>query len=147
MLCGAVVESISREEKLAANIRMAGQWRQVVSDAILISVGRRPRMQGLLAEDAGVELENGLIRVSDEFKTSAEGVFAVGDLVSRIQLAHVAAAQGTYVVEKIAGMAHGTQPVSYTHLDVYKRQAPAFPAECARESASPAPWPTIRRSF
>ena len=35
------------------------------------------------------------------------GVFAVGDLVSRIQLAHVAAAQGTYVVEKIAGMAHG----------------------------------------
>lgn len=32
-----------------------------------------------------------------------------GDLVSRIQLAHVAAAQGTYVVEKIAGMAHGTQ--------------------------------------
>ena len=109
VLCGAVVESISREEKLAANIRMASQWRQVVSDAILISVGRKPRMQGLLAEDAGVDLENGLIRVSDEFKTSAEGVFAVGDLVSRIQLAHVAAAQGTYVVEKIAGMAHGTQ--------------------------------------
>ena len=109
VICGGTVTGISKDKRLVVDLNVDGEWRQVSSDAVLVSVGRRPQMQGLLAEDAGIAVEDGYIKISDEFKTAQDGVFAVGDLVSKTQLAHVAAAQGTYVVEKIAGLAHGTQ--------------------------------------
>ena len=53
-----------------------------------------------------LEMKNGKIAVSPGFETSEPGVYAIGDVCADIQLAHVAAAQGTYVVEKIAGRPH-----------------------------------------
>ena len=48
-------------------------------------------------------MERGRVVVDDEFRTSMEGVYAIGDLVKGMQLAHLASAQGVYVAERIAG--------------------------------------------
>ena len=71
-----------------------------------MAIGRKPNVQGLCGPDVSLEMKNGKIAVSPGFETSEPGVYAIGDVCADIQLAHVAAAQGTYVVEKIAGRPH-----------------------------------------
>ena len=62
---------------------------------VIVSVGRRPLSDGLLAEGTGVELdERGFVRVDEWMRTGVDGVFAVGDLVATPQLAHVGFAEG-----------------------------------------------------
>ena len=68
-----------------------------------MAIGRRPNVKGLLGNDVNLEMDGGKIAVNGDFETSEPGVYAIGDVCAKTQLAHVAAAQGTYVVEKLAG--------------------------------------------
>ena len=73
-------------------------------DAVVMSVGRRPCSDGLLAEGAGVEVdEHGFVKVDATMRTSAQGVYAVGDLVATPQLAHVGYAEAILAVKDILG--------------------------------------------
>ena len=77
---------------------------QLTFDRLLVCVGRKPYTDGLLAEDSGVELlDNGQIKVDENSRTSAEGVWAVGDCVRGPMLAHKASEEGIAVAELIAG--------------------------------------------
>ena len=69
----------------------------------MCAIGRCPNTEGLFGEGVELEMERGRIVVDEDFKTSIEGVYAIGDLVKGMQLAHLASAQGVCVVEKIAG--------------------------------------------
>lgn len=75
---------------------------EVEADDILVAVGRRPQTQGL--DKAGIELDRrGYIVVDDHMETTRKGVYAIGDVTGKIQLAHVASAQGICCAEAIAG--------------------------------------------
>lgn len=76
---------------------------KVSAQYILCAVGRQPDTDGLFGEGAEPETERGRIVVDESFQTSIEGVYAIGDLVKGMQLAHTASAQGAYVAELIAG--------------------------------------------
>ncbi len=77
---------------------------ELVFDRLLVAVGRKPYTDGLLAEDAGVKLtERGQIEVDEQSRTSAPGVWAVGDCVRGPMLAHKASEEGIAVAELIAG--------------------------------------------
>ena len=106
--CLANVKEIKEEEKhgLACVFEMNGQEQTIRTSQILIAAGRIPCIDELLGEDVSLEVENGRLKVNSEFQTSEPGIYAIGDVASDILLAHVAAAQGTYVVEKIAGIEH-----------------------------------------
>ena len=79
------------------------------ADVVLISVGRRPCTEGLFAGDFAVELtDRGFIAVDDKFATSVPNIYAVGDVIGRIQLAHAAEAQGIAAVEYMNGMNEAT---------------------------------------
>jgi dihydrolipoamide dehydrogenase len=81
-----------------------GDDERVEVDAVVISVGRRPLSDGLLAEGTGVEVdERGFVRVDAGMRTTAPGVFAVGDLVATPQLAHVGFAEGILVIKEVLG--------------------------------------------
>jgi dihydrolipoamide dehydrogenase len=85
------------------------------ADWVVIAAGRGPDIEGLGLEAAGVALDDrGLIRVDGRLRTSAEGIYAIGDLVPGPALAHKASDEGVIAVEDAAGLT--THPISY--LDV-----------------------------
>ena len=90
--------------KVVAKYKEKDEEIEVVGDYVLIASGRAPLVTGLNLEGVGVELGRKGIQVNDDFETTVEGIYAIGDVNSKgIQLAHVASAQGEYVVEKIMG--------------------------------------------
>lgn len=73
-------------------------------DYCLVSVGRKPFTDGLNAEAAGVKMnDRGQIEVDKHLKTSADNIYAIGDVVKGAMLAHKAEEEGVFVAETIAG--------------------------------------------
>lgn len=72
-------------------------------DRVLISVGFAPRVKGFGLENTGVKLtERGAIDVDERMRTSVDHIYAIGDVTAKLQLAHVAEAQGVVAAETIA---------------------------------------------
>ncbi len=93
-----------------------GDGEQLPVDAVVVSVGRRPRTEGLVSPEADVVMdERGFVVTSRFMRTSAEGVWAVGDLVAGTpQLAHVGFAEGILVVKTI--LDESPVPVDYERV-------------------------------
>jgi dihydrolipoamide dehydrogenase len=73
-------------------------------DKLIVAVGRKPFTEGLLAEDAGIQLDDrGFIVVDDECRTRVKGVFAIGDSVRGPMLAHKSSEEGVMAADLIAG--------------------------------------------
>ena len=81
-----------------------GTEHTVTSDKILVSVGRRPITKGFGLESLGIELERGGIKVDNKMRTSAEGVYAAGDVTGFSLLAHTASREGEVAVNNICGI-------------------------------------------
>ena len=91
--------------KVIAQYKDKDEEIEVIGEKVLVASGRGPVVEGLNLDDIGVEHSHKGIKVDDEFKTTVDNVYAIGDVNDLgIQLAHVASAQGTYVVEKIMGL-------------------------------------------
>lgn len=83
-----------------------------VFDQVLYATGRHPYVQGLGLETAGVELdEKGAVKVDAKFKTSCPSIYAVGDVIDRVQLTPVALAEGMFVAHDLFG--NGFREVDY----------------------------------
>lgn len=82
-----------------------GQDKTLEGDRVLVAVGRRAVTSGLGLEEAGVALDNGKVTVDRTFKTSVDGVYAIGDLIQGPMLAHKAEEDGVACAELIAGRA------------------------------------------
>ncbi|MDF2879728.1 MAG: lpdA [Clostridiaceae bacterium] len=77
--------------------------KQIKSELMLVSVGRKPYFQGLGLENIGIKTEKGKICVNDNMETNISGIFAIGDLVDSPALAHVAEKEGIIAVENASG--------------------------------------------
>lgn len=83
------------------------------ADAILYATGRRPNSDGLGLRELGVELSgNGAIVVDDAYRSTVPGIFAVGDVIDRVQLTPVALAEAMAFVDRLFG--DGKRRVDYT---------------------------------
>jgi dihydrolipoamide dehydrogenase len=81
-----------------------GQTATIDADVILVSVGRRPNSEGLGLEEAGVAIDKrGYVQADDQLRTSVPGIYAIGDLIGGMMLAHKATKEGEVVAEVIAG--------------------------------------------
>ena len=80
-----------------------GEIHSVEGDKILVSVGRRANTQGFGLETLGVELERGGIKVDNLMRTSAEGVYAAGDVTGFSMLAHTASREAEVVINNLCG--------------------------------------------
>ena len=74
------------------------------TDLVLVAVGRGPRSEGFGFEEAGITTDRGWVPTDERLHTNVDGVFAVGDLVPGLQLAHRGFAHGIFVAEEIAGL-------------------------------------------
>lgn len=83
-----------------------GDAETIEADYVLLSIGRRPYVEGLGLDAAGVELdERGRIRTDKHFRTNVEGIYAIGDVIAGAMLAHKAEDEGVAVAEILAGQA------------------------------------------
>src|SRR5579859_7333393 len=98
-----VSEVVKKNGGLQVRFSTGGEGGVVDADQVLLAVGRVPYTQGLDAEKAGVKLDRGRVVVDDHLRTTADGVWAIGDVIGRIMLAHVASYEGVCAVENIAG--------------------------------------------
>ena len=96
----------------------------VEADRVLVAVGRAPNTEGLGLTEAGVKLDDrGRIEVNDDYETSVEGIYAIGDVIPGPMLAHKAEDEGVACVEKIAtGYGHvnydAIPAIVYTHPEI-----------------------------
>ena len=96
-----------------------GKTQTISADMLLVATGRGPVTTGLGAEEAGIKMERGYIKVDELYRTSVPGVSAIGDVITlgtgvHPQLAHVSSMEGIITAERIAGKA--VQPLNYDHV-------------------------------
>jgi dihydrolipoamide dehydrogenase len=77
---------------------------QVTADILLVAVGRGPNATGFGYEEQGVQMERGWVLTNERLETNLPGVYAVGDIVPGLQLAHRGFMHGIFVAEEIAGL-------------------------------------------
>jgi dihydrolipoamide dehydrogenase len=109
---GTPVEGVSVEEN---GVRFSYGSESAAVDHLVICAGRGPDVDALGLKEAGVELnEHGLVRVDGAQRTTAPGIYAIGDLVHGPALAHKASDEGIIAAEDAAGLP--THPLSYVDI-------------------------------
>ena len=81
------------------------------AEVLLVTVGRGPVSANLGYEEAGVAMDRGYVLVDNKCRTNVPGIWAVGDLIPTLQLAHVGFGEGILVAEEIAGL--NPRPINY----------------------------------
>lgn len=90
-------------EGLCVHLEQKGKELIVTGEKVLCAIGRRAYFDGLFASDLNPALNGKRLLVDEDYRTSIPGVYAIGDVSAAVQLAHVAAAQGTDCVERMCG--------------------------------------------
>jgi dihydrolipoamide dehydrogenase len=95
-----------------------GKTQKLSVDILLVATGRGPVTEGLGVEKLGVRLDRGYVVVDEMFRTSVDGISAIGDVITlggpHYQLAHVSSMEGIVLAERIAG--HSVRPINYDHV-------------------------------
>ena len=99
---GSRFKSLQKDKKSVTVTLEDG--KSVSAEVLLVAVGRGPVSAGLGYEEAGIKLDRGYILVDEKCRTNVPGIWAVGDLIPTLQLAHVGFAEGIMVAEEIAGL-------------------------------------------
>jgi len=81
------------------------------AEVLLVAVGRGPVSANIGYEEQGIAMDRGYVLVDDKCRTNIPGIWAVGDLIPTLQLAHVGFAEGILVAEEIAGL--NPRPINY----------------------------------
>ena len=96
-----------------------GKAVKLSAEYLLVATGRGPVTSGLGAEDLKLQMDRGYIRVDREFRTTVEGISAIGDVITfdqpgHPQLAHLSSAEGVALAERIAGREF--RPINYDQV-------------------------------
>jgi dihydrolipoamide dehydrogenase len=96
-----------------------GKTTKLTAEYLLVAIGRGPVTSGLGAEDIGLQMDRGYIRVDKEYRTNVPGISAIGDVITfeqpgHPQLAHLSSAEGIVLAERIAGREY--RPINYDHV-------------------------------
>ncbi|BAH51156.1 dihydrolipoyl dehydrogenase [Rhodococcus opacus] len=119
---GARVES-AKESADGVLVELSG-GETLDADVLLIAVGRGPRTADSGFAENGITLDRGFVVTDERLRTHVDGVYAVGDIVDGLQLAHRGFQHGVFVAEEIAGLApvpvaeHLVPRVTYSHPEV-----------------------------
>ncbi|MFT3716730.1 MAG: dihydrolipoyl dehydrogenase [Gordonia sp. (in: high G+C Gram-positive bacteria)] len=106
ILTGTAVQTVDDQgDKVVVTYKdPKGAEGTLTVDKVLMSVGFAPRTEGYGLEKTGVKLtERGAIDIDDHMRTNVPGIYAIGDVTAKLQLAHVAEAQGVVAAETMAG--------------------------------------------
>ncbi len=140
VLTSAVLEKV--EAGLNLRVMVKGQPQLVQTEALLVATGRRPQSE--LGDAIGLKKERGRILVNDQFETSISGVYAIGDVSGKMQLAHAAMAQGVnavmamqkrppvYDLSCIPACVYTSPEIAAVGMSLEEAQAAGFAAESVK---------------
>lgn len=104
VITGVSVQGVGRDATPTVRYTTGDAAESVEVDAVVVSVGRRPRSEGLGLEGSGIEVDaRGFVTVDPLMRATRPGVYAVGDLVATPALAHVAFAEAIVAIKTILG--------------------------------------------
>jgi dihydrolipoyl dehydrogenase len=115
-----VTSARASSDAVDVDVQLAdGGSKSLRADYLLVATGRGPVTTGLGAEEVGLELDRGYIKVDSMYRTRVDGISAVGDVITfgapgHPQLAHVSSAEGIVAAERLAG--RGTRAINYDHV-------------------------------
>ncbi|MDX8344847.1 dihydrolipoyl dehydrogenase [Rossellomorea sp. YZS02] len=89
-----------------------GDEKSFTADKILVSVGRQANVEGIGLENTDIKVEKGFIEVNEFFQTKESHIYAIGDVIGGLQLAHVASHEGITAVEHMAN--EKPDPIDYS---------------------------------
>ncbi|PLY01413.1 MAG: dihydrolipoyl dehydrogenase [Desulfuromonas sp.] len=110
-------------EQITLSLEIAKGNEELTCDRVLVSAGRRPNTEQIGLQECGVELDQGRIKVDDDYQTSCKGVYAIGDLVPGPMLAHKASEEGVVFAERLDGQSSRVDydlipGIIYTHPEI-----------------------------
>jgi dihydrolipoamide dehydrogenase len=101
-----VLNASPKKEKVEVTVEREGRQDKLSAEKVLMAVGRIPNTEGLNLERIGVQMEGKFIKVNSRMETDVDGIYAIGDVIGKMMLAHVASAEGIVAVENVMGKVH-----------------------------------------
>ncbi|WP_423407340.1 dihydrolipoyl dehydrogenase [Heyndrickxia sp. MSNUG] len=105
-------ETLTKGNGVKISAELKGESKDFEAEKILVSVGRQANVEGIGLENTEIQLEKGFVQTNEYFQTKESHIYAIGDVIGGLQLAHVASHEGIVAVEHIAGV--DTHPIDYT---------------------------------
>ncbi|OTO71404.1 MULTISPECIES: dihydrolipoyl dehydrogenase [unclassified Enterococcus] len=97
-------KAVETKNGVAVEVEIKGKTQTIEADYVMVTVGRRPNTENLGLEKAGVTLtDRNLIKVDEQYRTSQKTIFAIGDIVEGLALAHKASYEAKVAAEVISG--------------------------------------------
>jgi dihydrolipoamide dehydrogenase len=108
-------ETLVKEEgSVTISAEMNGETTSFTAEKMLVSVGRQANVEGIGLDNTEIEVVNGYIKTRPTFQTKEHHIYAIGDVIGGLQLAHVASHEGIAAVEHIAGLKN--EAIDYTKI-------------------------------
>jgi dihydrolipoamide dehydrogenase len=101
-------------QTVCVKVEQNGELKEIRADRLLLSVGRAANVENIGLENTEVKASNGVIETNDVYQTAESHIYAVGDVIGGLQLAHVASREGTIAVDHMAGLQ--PLPLNYSHV-------------------------------
>ncbi|MNZ74430.1 Dihydrolipoyl dehydrogenase [compost metagenome] len=94
-----------RDDKVQITLKQDDQETVISADKLLVSIGRQGNVENIGLENTDIALDRGYIRVNEYMQTTEPHIYAIGDCIGGLQLAHAASHEGLVAVNHLAGEA------------------------------------------
>ncbi|WP_338451688.1 dihydrolipoyl dehydrogenase [Niallia oryzisoli] len=105
-------DTFRKGKGITISAEVKGEIKEYSAEKLLISVGRQANIEGIGLENTDIQMDKGFIKTNDYFQTNESHIYAIGDCIGGLQLAHVASHEGISAVEHIANQQ--PHPMNYT---------------------------------
>ncbi|MDQ0183798.1 dihydrolipoyl dehydrogenase [Cytobacillus kochii] len=104
-------ETLKQDGGVTVSAEVKGETKEFTAEKLLVSVGRQANTEGIGLENTDIQVEKGSIVVNEHYQTKESHIYAIGDVIGGLQLAHVASHEGIHAVEHIADQ--NPEPMDY----------------------------------
>lgn len=94
----------TKEHEVTLEVEHNGETLTLTAEKLLLSIGRKANTEDIGIENTNIELEKGFIKTNEFYQTKESHIYAIGDVIGGLQLAHVASEEGIVAVEHMAGL-------------------------------------------
>lgn len=107
-------ETLQKDKDISIDVEIDGGKETFQADKMLVSIGREANTANIGLENTDIIVENGVIQTNELYQTKESHIYAIGDVIGGMQLAHVASHEGIIAVESMAN--ENPLPIEYEHI-------------------------------